>query len=95
MFYKNAGTTYREIPDGTSKTILLVEVEPQRAVVWTKPDDWQVDMTHPRLGLEQKDRKRFVAAWCDGHVSTIPTDVDEAKLRASLTRKGGETVDLP
>jgi hypothetical protein len=95
VFYKNAGTTYREIPDGTAKTILLIEVEPQRAVEWTKPDDWQVDMTHPRQGLEQKDRKRFVAGWCDGHISTISTDVDEAKLRAALTRKGGEDVELP
>jgi hypothetical protein len=95
VFYKNAGTTYREIPDGTAKTILLIEVEPERAVEWTKPDDWQVDMTHPRQGLEQKDRKRFVAGWCDGHISTISTDVDEAKLRAALTRKGGEDVELP
>jgi hypothetical protein len=95
VFYKNEGTAVREIADGTSKTILLVEVDPQRAVEWTKPDDWQVDLSHPTQGLGQKDRKRFVAAWCDGSVRTIPADVDEAKLRACLTRKGGETVDLP
>jgi hypothetical protein len=95
VFYKNEGTAVREIPDGTAKTILLVDVDPQRAVEWTKPDDWQVDLSHPTQGLGQKDRKRFVAAWCDGSVRTIPADVDEAKLRACLTRKGGETVDLP
>jgi hypothetical protein len=95
VFFQNAGTSYRDIPDGTSKTILLVEVEPQHAVEWTKPDDWQVDMSHPRQGLEQKDRKRFVAAWCDGSVQTIPTDIDKAKLRAFLTRAGREVVDRP
>jgi hypothetical protein len=95
VFYKNDGTTMHDVPDGMSKTILVVDVEPERAIEWTKPDDWQVDLSHPTQGLGPKDRKRFFAAWCDGHVSGISTDIDEAKLRAALTRKGGEDVELP
>jgi hypothetical protein len=95
VFYKNEGTKYSEITDGTSGTILLVEVEPKRAVAWTKPEDWEVELEHPRRGVERKDRNQFVAAWCDGSVQYVPTDIDEKKLRALLTRAGRETVDRP
>ena len=44
VFFKNEGTKFSEISDGTARTILLVEVDPSQAVIWTKPDDWEVDM---------------------------------------------------
>lgn len=95
IFHDSAGTTYREITDGTSKTIALVEVEPKRAVVWTKPDDWQVDLAHPRVGVERTDRDSFIAAWCDGSVQVVPNTYPDASLKAALTRSGGEVVDRP
>jgi hypothetical protein len=79
--------------DGTANTILVVEVEPRRAVVWTKPEDWEVDLQHPRRGVERSDRRRFIAAWCDGSVQYVPVDADEAHLRAVLTRAGREVVE--
>ncbi len=95
VFHSNEGTQYREITDGTSNTILLMEVEPLRAVVWTKPEDWEVDMAHPRRGLEANGRKQFVTAWCDSSVQEIPANIDEATLRAYLTRAGREVVKRP
>jgi hypothetical protein len=95
VFHTNAGTAIRDITDGTSQTILLVEVEPQRAVVWTKPEDWGVDMEHPRRGVDRDDRKIFVAARCDGSVHAVPTSIDEKMLRALLTRAGREVIDQP
>jgi len=94
-FYSIEGTQLREITDGTSRTIMIVEVEPSRAVVWTKPVDWDVDMQHPRLGVERSDRDHFVAAWCDAYVRSVPVNIDDGKLRAHLTRAGREIVDLP
>ncbi len=94
-FYNNEGTSFREVADGTSKTILVVEVEPLRAVVWTKPEDWEVDMQHPRRGVERTDRNHFVAGYADAHVSVHPLDIDEKTLRALLTRAGREVVDQP
>jgi hypothetical protein len=71
-------------------------MEPQHAVVWTKPEDWEVDLAHPRPGVERSDRKQFLAAWCDGSVQYVPTDTDEAKLRSYLTRAGHEAaIDRP
>jgi hypothetical protein len=93
VFDKKEGTKFSEIADGTSNTVLLVEVEPSRAVEWTKPADWEVDLEHPRRGVQRSDREQFLAAWCDGSVQYIPVDADEAHLRAVLTRAGRETVE--
>jgi uncharacterized protein DUF1559 len=90
VFYKNDGTKVSEIKDGTSRTILFVEVEPKRAVVWTKPEDWEVDMAHPRRGVARDDRNIFAAARCDVSVHAVPVNIDEKILRALLTRAGGD-----
>jgi hypothetical protein len=95
VFYDKEGAPLREIKDGTSMTILLVEVEPRRAVVWTKPEDWEVDFEHPRQGVERDDRDFFIAARCDGSVHAVPTNIDEKTLRALLTRAGREVIDRP
>jgi hypothetical protein len=94
-FFSDEGTTYREITDGTSKTILIVEVEPRRAVVWTKPEDWEVDLQNPLGGIKRTDRSAFTAAFADARVEAIPVEVDSTKLRGLLTRSGGEVIDWP
>ncbi len=83
----------RDVRDGTSKTILFVEVVPERAVVWTKPDDWEVDLDHPLQGVRRADRADWVAARCDGSVQSMSNDVPAGTLRALLTRDGGESVN--
>lgn len=95
VFDTKEGVTFREIKDGSSKTILLVEVPPERAVIWTKPEEWEVDLQNPLRGLERADHDYFVAAWCDASTQVIPTDVKPDVLRANLTRAGGEVVDRP
>ncbi len=95
VFHDKIGTTFHDVTDGTVKTILTVEVDPAHAVEWTKPADWEVDLEHPRRGLEQSGRQQFVVAWCDGSVQMVPIKVDEANLRAYLTRAGQEIVDRP
>ncbi len=95
VFDTTEGVKYRDITDGTSKTILIVEAPADRAVPWTKPEDWEVDMAHPKRGLERTDRDRFIAAYCDGSVSVIPVSVDEKTLRENLTRDGGEVTERP
>jgi hypothetical protein len=94
VFYSNEGIALREITDGTSRTILIVEVEPSRAVEWTKPQDWEVDMQNPIEGVAREDRNAFTAGFADGHVEAMSVDVDSAMLRAVLTRSGKEVFDL-
>jgi hypothetical protein len=95
VFGNNEGVTYRDITDGTSKTALIVEVEPSRAVEWTKPQDWEVDMQNPLEGVAREDRNVFTAGFADAHVEEIPVEVDPQTLRAILTRGGREVLDRP
>jgi hypothetical protein len=90
IFGRKEGTKFKELKDGTSNTILVVEVTPERAVVWTKPDDWEVDAVNPLDGVKRSDRDGFVAGWLDGHVSFISNDVEPEKFRGMLTIAGGE-----
>jgi hypothetical protein len=72
---------------------MLVEADADRAVVWTKPDDWQYDAKNPRSGLGGLRPGGWLAGWADGHVSFVSDGADDETLRAWFTRAGGERVD--
>jgi hypothetical protein len=93
VFPGREGVKYRDIKDGASQTILVVEVVPERAVVWTKPDDWEVDFGDPLRGVKRSDRTVFTAAFCDGSVRMMSDDIDETLFKGLLTRAGGEAVN--
>jgi len=95
VFDTKTGVTFREITDGTSNTIMIVEVPADDAVIWTKPDDWEVDLAKPWNGLKRTDRDYVTTGYCDGRASLIPLTFAPDKLRAVLTRDGDETVDWP
>jgi hypothetical protein len=94
VFYKNEGTKFSEMIDSALRAVLIIEVELAQAVTWTKPEDWEVDFTQPRMGLEGTYRSSLAAAFADGHVEIIDlSKTDDAKLRALLTRAGREVVE--
>lgn len=98
-FADRGGTKVREIIDGTANTILAVDVIPELAVPWTKPDDWQVDLTDPLRGVRRNPEEgrggAFTAAFGDGHVQMINANVDPGVLKAMLTISGKEPVPVP
>ena len=71
QFLLAPGLQFKEITDGTSNTILTVEVAPEHAVVWTRPDDWEVDLKKPLEGLTAEGRKTVVVGIADGSVHTL------------------------
>jgi len=94
IFDGEEGTQLREIRDGTSRTLLLVEAK--RPVPWTKPEDipYAADQPVPKLGGWVP--REFVAAMVDGSVRRVSSDIEEETLRAYITKAGGEpTPDLP
>jgi hypothetical protein len=95
IFHSQEGTQIRDITDGTSKTILIMEVDPSRAVEWTKPQDYEVDVQNPLKGVARVDRTVFTAGFADAHVEAIRVDAEPAKLRGLLTRDGKEVFDWP
>jgi hypothetical protein len=71
---------------------MLVEVPPENAVIWTKPDDWEVDFGDPWKGLRRTDRDWFVAGFWDASVSILDKTIDDQKLSGFITNAGGEIV---
>ncbi len=92
MFDLNSdkGPTHSELSDGSSNTIMIVEVDADEAVVWTKPDDWEFDPAAPKRGLGKRCRVCFA----DGHAEVLPVDrISAAGMAARFTRAGSDPFD--
>ncbi len=93
IFYNEKGTSFREIVDGTSFTLLIVEAK--RDIPWTKPEDIPVskDKELPELGGHYEGM--FLAASADGYVRAYSSSIDPATLWKMITRAGREVFDPP
>src|SRR5262249_31318210 len=61
----------KEIRDGTSNTILVLETNDERAVIWTKPADWEFDPKEPLRGLLRPNAAVLLAVFADGSTHTL------------------------
>ena len=89
---QNPGLSLEKIMDGTSMTILLAQAAKSEAMIWTKPDDWQVDLANPKSGLFSAGQNSTVVAFADCSVHSISDQIDEKTLKALLTINGSEYV---
>lgn len=86
-------TRLRDITDGTSNTILLVEAAPSAAVPWTKPADLVIDLTNPTVGLATEGQSTLLAAFADGSIRTLPSSIDPKTLKAYLSQDDGKVIE--
>jgi hypothetical protein len=89
------GVPIKEVTDGTSNTIFVVDAADDHAVVWTKPDDLRVDAKEPLAGLVGHHAGGFNAVFVDGSAHFISRAIDPKMLFAVFTRNGGEVIALP
>jgi hypothetical protein len=91
------GTIAPTIPgsftDGLSNTFLVVEAG--EAVPWTKPQDIPYDAGKPLPKLGGLFADGWHVAMADGLVRFVPRGADEKAIRATITPRGGEVVELP
>ena len=88
------GTSTRDITDGTSRTVMLVEADDDAAVPWTKPDDLAWDSQQPLRGLGQIWSGRFYAVFGDGSVRAIGADLPAETINGLFSRNGGEVITI-
>jgi len=93
VFEGREGVPFRKIFDGTSNTIVLVEVNEAAAGVWTKPEELNIRAEAPLTGLGAAHPGGFAAAFADGSVSSISSDIDPRAFLAMLTMAGREPVE--
>ena len=87
---------FGDVSDGSSNTIAVVSTHPKKAVCWTKPADWQVDLKNPWEGLKRDGDEQIVVAFSDGsQYLWDPAKISKEDLAAMLTRAGGEVVNHP
>jgi hypothetical protein len=80
----------RQITDGTSNTVLVVEAADP--VHWAEPKDHvHAPGMAPRVG--RPNGRTFLALMGDGFVAPLPTDIGPAAFAAFASMAGGEVVD--
>jgi len=84
---------FKDIRDGTSNTIMTLEVDDSQAVVWTKPDDLPFDPQDPLKGLGGLFEDGFQAGFMDGSVHFIRGTIKPEVLKALITPEGRELID--
>lgn len=84
-FNGSRGRNKADFKNGMSRSILLIEAAPDRAVPWTKPDDLQFDDGNPSAGLFGQRDVGCLVLFADGHISILAQDTSPADLRAAFT----------
>ncbi|HEX7378406.1 MAG TPA: DUF1559 domain-containing protein [Pirellulales bacterium] len=94
MFNGEAHADFRTIKDGTSNTLMVVESNADHAVIWTKPDDLEIDPENPLAGLGDLHPGGFLAVFADGHTSFIKKTIDAAMLLGLFNPNDGQPVTI-
>ena len=83
---------FRDIRDGTSATIAIIDAPAAAAVDWADPQPWKLSAEDPAADVFG-DRDQVTVLFLDGAVRTFTRDeLTNAKLKAMLTIDGGETI---
>ena len=98
MFEGSKTVNLGGVVDGTSNTIMVVEVE-GLSVNWMDPQDIDIEKfvasTGGPGGVGAKHPRGYNAAFADGSVRFMSDSVDQVTKRSVATRAGGEQVRLP
>ena len=83
-----------EITDGSSKTIMVIEVGEKHAVHWMEPkdaDDATIESFAPDWATGHNGI--VIASFVDNHTRSISLETPRENLRAMLTIAGGEEIE--
>ena len=92
MGQQEEGTSFGDIADGSSNTILVLEVDDEHATPWTKPESLDTDGEQIRKLFG--DRKAAMSAFCDGSTRAIPAKTSDDNLQHLVERSDGNVVEI-
>ncbi len=91
LFEDKRTTGVRDVTDGTSNTIMVVET--RDTVPWTKPDDLAYDPQKPApFGAGSFHPGGYNTLFADGSVRFLKDTINLQVLKALITRAGGEVI---
>ncbi len=85
----------KDVLDGTSMTVMIVEVEASRGVVWTAPDDFVPTKGDPTKGLRRSSDGTMALLFTDGSVRWLAPTAYDAKQWWALFHRSDQTVIGP
>ncbi len=88
LFEKAVGIAFREVTDGTSNTLMVLETK--TLTPWTQPTALTYTPKQPIEGLGSYHTGGFNAAFADGSVRFIKDSTAPGTLEALATRNGGD-----
>jgi hypothetical protein len=93
LIYDQTGNRkFRDILDGLSNTIMVVESSRDAAVPWTKPADLEFDLSDPLAKTGNTHPGGFHVLMGDGAVIFLTNSINHDLLRGLLTRAGSEPI---
>jgi prepilin-type processing-associated H-X9-DG protein len=90
MFDKAEGVSLREVLDGTSNTLMVVESK--APVPWTQPSGLTYQPKKPIEGLGSFHPGGFNVLFGDGSVKFLKSSVPPVLIESMATRNGGEVI---
>jgi Protein of unknown function (DUF1559) len=90
VFPGKQGMSIQDILDGPHQTIAMVEASDEKAVIWTKPDDFECSEDNPLKGLIGLHPDIFLAAFADASVKILPASINPQHLRFYFMRNSHE-----
>jgi len=83
-----------DFKDGTSNTVVLVEVKPEKAVPWTAPEDHAFDPKDPAAGLPIGSDGRWLCGFADGSVQQLRGDITPEMFLRLFQISDGQVIDV-
>lgn len=93
VFGKAKKVNFSDITDGTSNTVMIVEVAPEKAVIWTAPEDYESTEETAGDGLFVWNGKGSNVGFADGSVRFITSTFSKKNWWRILIRDDGEVVE--